>query len=69
MVGLAWWSQTAASNSTQDSTVNWAEGQSPSTVNDSARAMMASAIKTAASRLALKRELQSLHHKMLAVRR
>lgn len=37
------WSRTAASNATADSTVNWAEGQSPSSVNDSARAMMASA--------------------------
>lgn len=36
------WSRTAASNSTADSTVNWAEGQAPSSVNDSARAMMAS---------------------------
>jgi microcystin-dependent protein len=36
------WSRTAASNATADSTVNWAEGQAPSTVNDSARAMMAS---------------------------
>jgi microcystin-dependent protein len=36
------WSKTAASNATSDSTVNWAEGQSPSSVNDSARAMMAS---------------------------
>ncbi len=36
------WSRTAASNSTADSTVNWAEGQPPSSVNDSARAMMAS---------------------------
>src|SRR4051812_821628 len=36
------WSRTAASNATADSTVNWAEGQLPSTVNDSARAMMAS---------------------------
>lgn len=36
------WSQTAASNATADPTVNWAEGQSPSSVNDSARAMMAS---------------------------
>jgi hypothetical protein len=43
MVGLSWWSQTAASNATQDSTVNWAEAQSPSSVNDSARALMASA--------------------------
>src|SRR5580765_6238681 len=37
------WSRTAASNATADSTVNWAEGQAPSSVNDSARAMMASA--------------------------
>jgi len=36
------WSRTAASNSTADATVNWAEGQAPSSVNDSARAMMAS---------------------------
>jgi len=37
------WSRTAASNSSADSNVNWAEGQAPSSVNDSARAMMASA--------------------------
>lgn len=36
------WSKTAANNATADSTVNWAEGQAPSTVNDSARNMMAS---------------------------
>jgi microcystin-dependent protein len=36
------WSRTAASNATADSNVNWAEGQSPSSVNDSARSMMAS---------------------------
>lgn len=36
------WSRTASSNATADSTVNWQEGQAPSTVNDSARAMMAS---------------------------
>lgn len=36
------WSRTAASNASADSTVNWAEGQAPSSVNDSARAMMAS---------------------------
>lgn len=35
------WSATASSNSTADSAINWAEGQSPSSVNDSARAMMA----------------------------
>lgn len=43
--GVASWSTTAASNSTADSTVNWAEGQAPSSVNDSARAMMASVAK------------------------
>ena len=37
------WSKTAASNATADATINWAEGQSPSSVNDSARAMMARA--------------------------
>lgn len=37
------WSRTAASNATADANINWAEGQSPSSVNDSARAMMASA--------------------------
>lgn len=35
------WSKTAASNATADATINWAEGMSPSSVNDSARAMMA----------------------------
>ena len=35
------WSKTAASNATADPTINWAEGMSPSAVNDSARAMMA----------------------------
>jgi len=36
--GVVAWSQTASSNSTADSNVNWAEGQAPSSVNDSARA-------------------------------
>lgn len=36
------WSRTAASNASADATINWAEGQAPSSVNDSARAMMAS---------------------------
>jgi microcystin-dependent protein len=39
------WSQTAASDATADSTINWAEGQAPSSVNDSARAMMAATAK------------------------
>lgn len=37
------WSKTAASNSSADTNINWAEGMAPSAVNDSARAMMASA--------------------------
>jgi hypothetical protein len=45
MSGVFQWSQTAASNATADPTVNWAEGQAPSTVNDSARAVMASVAK------------------------
>jgi microcystin-dependent protein len=39
------WSQTAASNATADPSINWQEGQAPSSVNDSARAMMASLAK------------------------
>lgn len=40
--GAMWqWSKTASSNATADPTINWAEGMSPSSVNDSARAMMA----------------------------
>lgn len=35
------WSQTAGTNASVDSSINWAEGMSPSAVNDSARAMMA----------------------------
>lgn len=35
------WSKTAATNAGADPSINWAEGQSPSSVNDSARAMMA----------------------------
>src|SRR6516162_10578743 len=37
------WSRTAANHATADGSINWAEGQAPSTVNDSARAMMAAA--------------------------
>ena len=43
--GVVTWSTTAASNATADSNVNWAEGQAPSSVNDSARAMMSSVAK------------------------
>jgi len=39
------WSRTASSNAAADTSINWAEGQAPSTVNDSARAMMAAAAK------------------------
>jgi microcystin-dependent protein len=35
------WSKVAANNATADSSINWSEGLSPSSVNDSARAMMA----------------------------
>jgi hypothetical protein len=41
--GLQSWSKTAASNATADSNVNWAEGQTPGSVNNSSRAEMASA--------------------------
>src|SRR5689334_7404014 len=47
MTGLAWWSQVANSNASSDPTVNWAENQTPSSINDSARAEMASARKWA----------------------
>jgi hypothetical protein len=40
-MSIGQWSQTAANNATADPTINWQEGQAPSTVNDSARAMMA----------------------------
>jgi len=35
------WSKTASSNGNSDATINFQEGQAPSTVNDSARALMA----------------------------
>lgn len=37
------WSKTASNNATADATINWSEGMSPSSINDSARAMMARA--------------------------
>lgn len=43
--GVVVWSQTAASNNTADSAINWSEGQAPSSVNDSARGEMASVAK------------------------
>jgi microcystin-dependent protein len=43
--GVPSWSQTAATNATIDPTVNFAEGQAPSSVNDSARALMAGVAK------------------------
>lgn len=43
--GVASWSKTAATNASADSAINWAEGQAPSSVNDSARALMASVAK------------------------
>jgi len=39
------WSTTAATNDDIDSTINWQEGQSPASVNNSARAMMAAVKK------------------------
>jgi microcystin-dependent protein len=45
MTGVAWWSQTAATNASADPSVGWAEGMAPSSVNDSARAEMASVAK------------------------
>ena len=46
--GVYTWSQSAANNATFDNTVNWEEGQAPSSINDSGRAMMASVAKYAA---------------------
>lgn len=39
------WSRNPASNNTADPSVNWVEGQPPSSVNDSARGMMAATAK------------------------
>lgn len=41
--GAQSWSTTAAANNSADANVNWSEGQAPSSVNNSARAEMASA--------------------------
>src|SRR3954471_3448964 len=43
--GVFTWSQTAATNASADSTINYQEGQSPGSLNDSARALMASVAK------------------------
>jgi len=43
--GLVTWSKTPANNAGADTTVNWSEGQAPSSINDSARSLMASAAK------------------------
>ena len=43
--GVPAWSQTAAANASADPAVNFAEGQAPSSVNDSARSLMASVAK------------------------
>jgi hypothetical protein len=39
------WNKLAGSNDSADATINWSEGQVPSTVNNSARAMMAATAK------------------------
>lgn len=39
------WSQIAAADATADASINWQEGQAPSSINDSARAMMAAVAK------------------------
>jgi microcystin-dependent protein len=39
------WSQDPAADATADSSINWQEGQAPSSINDSARAMMAATAK------------------------
>lgn len=43
--GVYTWSQVANNNAGADNTLTWAEGQAPSTINNSARAMMASTAK------------------------
>jgi len=44
-MGVYDWSATAADNDDADSAINWLEGQAPSTVNNSARSMMAELAK------------------------
>lgn len=44
-MGFYQWSQTAASNASADPTINFAEGQAPSSLNDSDRALMAAMAK------------------------
>lgn len=39
------WSQIAAADAAADTSINWQEGQAPSSINDSARAMMAATAK------------------------
>jgi hypothetical protein len=41
MASIYDWSTTASTNGSADATINFAEGQTPSSVNDSARALMA----------------------------
>lgn len=43
--GVYTFSKTAAANATADSTQNWQEGQAPSSINDSARSLLASIAK------------------------
>ncbi len=44
-IGLQVWSNTPVTNATADTNINFAEGQAPSSLNDSGRALMASAAK------------------------
>jgi hypothetical protein len=44
-MGVPAWSKTSADNDDADADINWAEGQAPSTVNNSARALMAGVAK------------------------
>lgn len=43
--GVLAWAQNEAANATADSRINWQEGQAPSSINDSARAMMGAVAK------------------------